>query len=88
MKRWYRIDCIKAHEGAGKHIPTTNYVYVHDASEALERYRRMPGVKRSKTPNIRALTEEESGELEEKIKNTPGVGLEKAKKEGYYGRRD
>ena len=84
MKKWYKVTVGIAHQGSGKYRDTTNYIYANNIGEAFQRFKRMPGVKRSRTPNIEPLNDEESVELERRI-IVNGINLQRARDKYYFG---
>lgn len=86
MEKWYKVICFIAHQGAGRLTETTNYVYAETALKAFEKHKEMRGVKRSRTPTIKLMSDEEAKDLEERIIEN-GVNLQKAKNTLYFGTR-
>jgi len=86
MEQWYRVVAARTRQGAGKYVDTVNYVYANDAGQVLERFRKMPGVKKGRIPRVMPLTREESTELEKRIMDT-NFNLERAKATWFYGTR-
>lgn len=84
MRKWYEVGGILGHQGAGKGIESTNYVFAENIVEAYAAYKKMPAMKKSKTPNVRPLNEEESKLLEIRILQTNRVTLSRAKRFGFY----
>ena len=88
-KKWHKIDCYLGHQGTRKRIPTTNYVFVQDAADALKKFGDMHGNKKSiNEKNIKPIKNKEIIEsLEKAIIDTPNVTTEEAKRGGFYGTR-
>ena len=82
-KKWYHIDAEFGHVGTGRGTPITLYIYARNVTQALNRYRYVPGIKdRLRIPSIRQLTDEESVKLEGEIKES-GYDIRRAKHHGY-----
>jgi len=88
-KKWYKIECYLGHQRTRKGVPTTNYVYVKDAVEALMKFKKMDGTQKSiKGVIIKPIKNKETIEnLEKVITDTPNVTFRKAKRENFYGTR-
>jgi len=86
---WYRLeaeDCHRRHKrGRGRPVQVI-FVYAASRSQALERFRGMPGVPRRNHPKIRMLDEDEAGILERDIEGNRRITLDKAR--GTYMRYD
>ena len=87
MDKWYAIEVYRAHRGAGRYESIPAYIYAQDVVSALNRYKKMPGVKRSFPrffPSVRILTGLESKNLEILILKEGKKSLKEAKASWYY----
>jgi len=67
VRHWYKIRTLYGHVGAGRSLDANIYIWAENVIEVLDKYRVVGGVKRSKTPSITALTQQESIEFEKRI---------------------
>lgn len=88
--QWYKVEVFRAHQGTGRSESTTAFIHAKNPVEVLDRYKRMPGVKRDLRtchfPTALPLSEQEAVELEERIERERRVPLDVAKKTWYYDR--
>lgn len=84
MPQWYELNVCRAHNGTCTFYDTTAYVFAANVCEVLNRYRRMPGLKKKKLKKIAPLSEKESLELEKRIADEGPISLSKAKRTWYY----
>ncbi len=81
-KQWYNLLAQLGHQGARRNLLVNLYVWAENPLEVMKKYKKMGGIKKSRTPNIKALSNEESYELEEKILQC-GLSMESAKRKWY-----
>lgn len=88
MNSWYSVKTYRAHKGTGKRETVRAFIYAHDVVDVLDRYRRMPGVKKSMEgncfPEMYQLSEEDGKKLEQRILQEKRIPLKKAKNTWYY----
>jgi len=87
--QWYKVNVYRAHIGSGRRETKTAYIFAEDISKVLDRYKTMPGVKRSLVkntsfPNITSLSENDSIELEKRIIEEGRIKLSTARRTWYY----
>ena len=87
MARWYKVEGYKAHQGAGSYTSVTVYIFAEDATQVLQRYQIVRGVKRDfrhrHFPNVFPLSPEASEELEKRINSEGKIPLDEAKRKWY-----
>ena len=89
-EQWYKVKVYRAHIGSGRRDTTTAYIFADNILKVLDRYRTMPGVKRSLAknkslfPDIIQLSENDSRELERRIIEEGRIKLGTAKRTWYY----
>ena len=86
ISEWYKAACYIAHQGTGKKLDVPNYIYAEDIIAVLDRFKKIPGMKRNKAVTVTALSPEEVGELEAKI-IAQGIAISEAKRTWFYGFR-
>ena len=86
-KRWYRIEASLAHQGAGRFVEIPIYVFAVDALKAFDRYKFLPGLKKSRPLDIRPLNQAEVLDLE-KMVSEDGLDLEQVKSNWYTANED
>jgi len=92
MGNWYEVLICRAHQGgynAKKAKFAKAAIFAENFLEVIDRYKKMPGVKRSFNkgspfPTITMLSEEDSLNLEKMITFDRRISLNKAKKSWYY----
>ena len=89
MGQWYKVEVYRGHQGRGYSSPVQAYIFANDAAGVLERYKKMPGVKRSIRirpffPNILPLPLTEALGLERRIIEEGRISLNKARRSWYY----
>ncbi|MEK6890562.1 MAG: hypothetical protein AABX03_00325 [Nanoarchaeota archaeon] len=90
-RKWFKLNVYRAHQGTGRLRDQVAYIFAENVLQALNRYQKMPGIKRNlgrghtrPVPDIVKLTEQQSSDLELKIANSQRVSLETAKRSWYY----
>ena len=81
-KQWYYVLAQLGHQGTGRSLAVSLYVWANNPIEVMKKYKKMGGIKKNKTPNIKVLSNEESQKLEEII-SQDGLALESAKRKWY-----
>ena len=81
-RRWYHVMAQLGHQGAGRSLEVYIYVWVKDPLEAMFKYKKMGGIKKSRIPNITPLSSDDSQELEHMILED-GLSLRDAKRKWY-----
>jgi len=72
-KKWYCIEAEFGHVGAGHSIRADIYIYTFDPIEVLNKYGKIPRVKKkNKIPTIRELFHDEACEIERRIISEKG----------------
>ena len=82
MGRWYKTSAVQGHLGAGKGNPLIVYTFVNNPPEALEKCKKIIGIKRRHIPDVIQLDESECRALEERITRSR-FSLEIAKRNWY-----
>lgn len=85
MGKWFIVKAYRGHIGRGGFSVET-YIFGENAVDVLQKYRKMPGVQRSKTPTITLLSDEDGLNLEKLIEREGRISLDKARKSWYYRR--
>jgi len=91
MAQWYKVNVYRAHRGTGRSESVLTFFHANNVLEIIQRYKRMPGVKRNirkSFPDITPLSEKETGELEKRIIAEKIIPLERAKRTWYYSERN
>jgi len=76
---WYKIIAKRCHIESGKNRDQVIYLWAENAIHALNKYKKLGGVPRSKVPSIECLDQNEKSRLE-KIIVKENISLRKAKK--------
>jgi len=90
MGNWYKVKVYMCHGSNHKRrSESTAYIFADSFQDVLNRYRIMPGVRRSiqksaPMPDIDLLSKEDSTSLEQKIVDEDRISLTKAKRKWYY----
>ncbi len=90
MTFWYKVKVYRGHLGAGRKDTTIAYIFADNINKVLDRYKIMPGVKKSigknkaLFPELNLLSEVESKELEQRIIEEERIKLDEAKRTWYY----
>jgi hypothetical protein len=84
--RWYVVEALQAHNGAGSEQPHYLGIYAKDPKHVLEKFKRARGVKRwSRTlPIMKPLSEEKGSKLEENLLTKKRVTLQLARNTYYH----
>ena len=85
MTQWYKILGYMAHQGTGNLQSIIVYIFANDIIHALNKYKKVPGVKRDDYKDIVPLSKEDSIKLEDIIINDRKVSLSTVKNTCYYG---
>ncbi len=85
MEKWYRVSGYKAHQGTGNKQGAVMYIFAENIMDVLNRYKKVPGIKRSRYRDIIPLSEKQTLTLENIIINSGKISLEKAKRTWFYG---
>ncbi len=86
-KQWYEVIVNAAHQGSGKEIPTTKYIYAEDALAARDGLEDLRGWKRSGPINARALSPEAAELLERIIPEYTSLRIPQARQKGVHASR-
>jgi len=83
---WYKIRTYLAHTGTGRQkIDFSLYIFAENINKAMKKYKSIRGIKRGGIPlKLEELSEEESNELERKIRRNSRLSLKKIKERGIY----
>mgnify|MGYP001587398736 CR=1 FL=1 len=87
MSIWYKVTAYTAHNGAGREYSKTVYMYVPNPVSALNRYKRLPGIKRhmmKRFPDVVPLSHKEINNLEERIVQENRMSVLEARSLRYF----
>jgi len=86
-KRWFEAVVPGGHVGAGRVADRKIFIWAADVMDAFSILRKsVRGWKKSRTPYSVVPVEDQTqaNALEETIRSTPGVTLERVRKNGFY----
>jgi len=88
MGKWYKVSVYRAHQGTGRSQTTLAYVFASDMTKVLDRYEKMPGVKRNfrngPFPKISKMSSNEELEDIANLIKKRGISVKKAKRTWVY----